>query len=225
MTLIGLGFIGVTVICYWALAVILHKTDPSLRRVNVGVGAWLLFSAILGYIGFFENFERLPPRIGMFAFIEWFALIYLVFFSRFKDALAKVSGESIYALQSFRIPVEFLLSFLMAERLLPREMTWAGWNFDILTGVTALGMAFLAYKKRLNRKIELVWNFAGLGLVLWVMCTGLLSAPPLRLIQTEPPTFIVGYFPFNFLPQFLVPLAITLHLIVLRRHLVKESPV
>ena len=226
MNAIGLGFIAVTAVCYWALAILLRRTDLSLRPLNLGIASWLLFSAVLAYFGFFENFERIPPRIAMFAGIQTIALVYLVFFSRFAGALSRLSSESIYALQSFRFPVEILLTFLMAEKLLPREMTWAGWNFDIVTGITALVMSYLAYKKRLTRKLELVWNLMGLGLVLWVAFVGMLSAPtPLRLFETEPPNFIVGYFPFHFLPQFLVPLAIALHLIVLRRLRVKESPV
>ncbi len=226
MNSIGLGFIAVTAVCYWVVAILLRKTDLSLRPLNLGIASWLLFSTVLGYYGFFENFERIPPRIGMFALIQIIAVIYLVFFSQYAETLGKLSSENIYALQSFRIPVEFLLTFLMAEKLLPREMTWAGWNFDIVTGVTALVMSYLAYKKRLTRNLELVWNVMGLGLVLWVVFVGVFSAPtPLRLFETEPPNFIVGYFPFHFLPQFLVPLAIALHLIVLRRLRVKESPV
>lgn len=226
MTAIGLGFIGLTVVCYWALALILRKTEASLRPVSVGIASWLLFSAVLAYFGFFENFERFPPRIGMFSFLELIAILFLVYFSKFSDALTKISNESLYALQSFRIPLEILMVYLAAEKLLPRQMTWLGWNFDVAIGITALGMSYLAYKQRLTRKLELIWNVVGLISAISIAMTGLFSAPTIiQLIPAEPPTFVIGYFPFQFLPHFLLPLAITLHLIVLRRLRLKESPV
>lgn len=226
MNAIGLGFIGLTAVCYWALAVILRKADSGLRSVSVGVAAWLLFSAVLAYFGFFENFERFPPRIGMFAFLELIAICFLVYFSKFSDALLKISDESLYALQSFRIPLEILLVYLASEKLLPREMTWLGWNFDVVIGLSALAMSYLAYKRKLTKTLELVWNVIGLCSVAGVAMVGLFSAPTvIRLIHTEPPNFIIGFFPFQFLPHFLVPLAMTLHLIALRRLRLKESPV
>lgn len=43
--------------------------------------------------------------------------------------------------QAFRVPLEALLHRLHLEQGLPEQMTYAGWNFDIVTGALAIALA------------------------------------------------------------------------------------
>jgi hypothetical protein len=51
-----------------------------------------------------------------------------------------VRGLSLWALvgaQVFRVPLEIVMHQAAVEGVMPPQMSYAGWNFDIVTGVTA----------------------------------------------------------------------------------------
>jgi hypothetical protein len=66
--------------------------------------------------------------------------------------------------------------------------------------------------------LALVWNVLGLLDVLHTLFRAVTSAPgPQRLVFEEPANRIPAVFPFVYLPGFIVPLTILLHLLSLRQ--------
>lgn len=98
-------------------------------------------------------------------------------------------------------------------------MTFEGRNFDIVAGLTAPIMAYYGYtRKALNRKIILIWNFICLGSLLNIVINAVLSAPfPFQQFAFDQPNVGVLYFPFVWLPCFIVPVVLLSHLVAIRK--------
>jgi hypothetical protein len=120
--------------------------------------------------------------------------------------------------QAFRIPVEIVLAMLSHAGAVPVQMTVEGLNFDMLSGVSALLVAWLAARGRLPAWGLLLWNLLGLGLLLNIVVISALSMPlPFRAFLNAPANTIVAEAPFVWLPTFLVQAALLGHLLVFRR--------
>ena len=98
-------------------------------------------------------------------------------------------------------------------------MTFNGNNFDILSGITAPIIAYLVvHKKLFNKKIILLWNFIALGLLLNIVFTAIFSAPfSFQKFSFEQPNIAVLFFPFSWLPAFIVPVVLFCHLASIRQ--------
>jgi hypothetical protein len=59
------------------------------------------------------------------------------------------------------------------------------------------------------------WNVLGLLSLANVAASSMLTGP-LKLISTEVPNVAMGIFPYAFIPGFLAPLAVTLHVLAIR---------
>jgi hypothetical protein len=90
-------------------------------------------------------------------------------------------------------------------------MTFEGRNFDILTGLSAPFIYYFGFiRKTMATRWIIIWNWAGLGLILVVVSiavSSLLSHSPLAVQQ----------FPWSLLPGFLVPIVFFAHLGSLRQ--------
>jgi len=130
------------------------------------------------------------------------------------------SSTSLAALvgyQFFRVPLEWVLHRLFVEGVVPVQMTYAGRNFDIISGLGAAMVAMLLVAGRGGRPLVLAWNLIGLGLLANIVVVAVLSTPiPLRHFMNEPANRLPGMFPWVWLPTFLVQAALFGHLVVFR---------
>jgi hypothetical protein len=116
--------------------------------------------------------------------------------------------------------VELVLWLLYRDGICPQQMTFEGWNFDILAGLTAPLVAYLAFGAgRNNKTLAIAWNVIGLGLLLTIIMTAILSAPQIGVFQPE--NRMIAYWPMIWLPGFVAPFALMLHLFSLRQLLRK----
>lgn len=94
----------------------------------------------------------------------------------------------------------------------------AGWG-DILIGLTAAPVAWLAYKKGSSAfPAIMIWNTLGLLDLIAAVGLGVTSSPgPLQLIYAEPGAGIMTTLPWLLIPGFLVPLLASTHLAVFYR--------
>lgn len=98
-------------------------------------------------------------------------------------------------------------------------MTFEGLNYDILTGLSAPLVAYYALSQNKWPRITAVlWNLAGLLLVTNIFLVAFLSTPgPLRQFFNEPPNTLVAYFPYVWLPAFIVPFAYLMHILSIKQ--------
>jgi hypothetical protein len=196
------------------------------RRAGAGpavlVGVLLLYLLIPGLLareGRLDRYDPLPaPALLLIAGLTILTGALVV--SPVGRRLAAGLGlGAVIALQAFRIPVELMLHRLYLEGAVPVQMTYAGRNLDVLTGVTGLLLGgWMLLRRRAPRAVVIGWNLLGLALLVNIIGIAVLSAPvPFRRFTDGPPNLLPSTFPYVWLPSFLVQVALGSHLLVFRQ--------
>lgn len=213
-------FLGLTGLFALACAGALWRYSlPERRWVSLLVLlAWIVYCGFLGYSGRVSNTSQRVP--GLFLLV-WptilFTLVFTVRAPYARELALKLPMALLIGLHVVRLPVELFLHALWKAQLVPRMVTYEGANFDIVTGVTAPIVAFLVAKGKAPRMLLYAWNILGLVLLFNVVIYGVLSAPgPLQRIFDDYPNRGLLQFPYVFLPGFIVPMVLTLHILALR---------
>ncbi len=186
---------------------------------------WMLLTGFLATTDFYRDTEAMPPRVFSFGVLPALILIvslWVFFWESFTDRL---SLKYLTMLHSIRIPVEIVLLWLFQFGQIPKLMTFEGWNFDILSGVSAFIVYFLAFRgRKVNRTLLLIWNVVGLGLLVNIVSIAVLSfRSPIQKLAFDQPNIGVTYLPFIWLPTIIVPIVFFAHLASIRK-LLRNSP-
>jgi hypothetical protein len=208
---------------------VLGLAVPVARRLPRGrvvLVVWLLALGVLAAAGVFLRNGRVPPYFAAVGLLPSAAGVAFVCSRAGTALLERTSAVWLIGLQSFRVIVELVLWALATQHRLSPLLTFEGRNFDILVGLTALPVAWFCFGRRARRRgLALVWNVAGIAILANIVIHALLSAPtPFQVLRTEPPTTIIATLPYIWLPGFLVPLALSLHVASLRTLGVRPAP-
>jgi hypothetical protein len=118
--------------------------------------------------------------------------------------------------QSFRLPLELMMHEAAIEGVMPVQMSYSGRNLDILTGITAVPVAWLLAKRIGGRRLAAVWNLMGTLLLVNIVCVALLSTPTFAYFGPERLNTWIAYPPFIWLPAIMVSCAAIGHLLIWR---------
>ena len=221
-----IAFALITCATFFLSRRVILKTSPPPRKQNsrtlvVGIFSWLVIVWALSLLGVYSKHpEAMPPRIFIFGILPMLIAIAATFFTRsgrrFIDSL---SLFHLTLLHTIRIFVELVLWWLFLEGAVPQLMTFEGRNLDILAGLTAPLVAYLGIRKEvLSRSTLVIWNVLCLGLLFNIVIIAVLSVPsPLQRLGFEQPNRAVLYFPFTWLPAFVVPAVLFCHLAAIRK--------
>lgn len=185
---------------------------------------WLILQATVAFFGFYQITDTTPPRIFAFGlFPTVLTIIGLFIFSR--DFIEKLPLPVLTFLSVIRIPVELVLFWLFQNGQVPPLMTFEGRNFDILSGITAPFVAWMAFRGgKTNKPLLIIWNILALLLLINIVSHAALSVPsPIQQLALEQPNRGVLYFPFIWLPTTVVPIVLFTHLASLWQLLKKKD--
>jgi hypothetical protein len=196
-----------------------EETSKNNMVTIVVLLVWLLFTLIIGISGFLDDFSSRPPKILLIILPPLLFLLIIFLSKPFHELCEPLDNFWFVYPQSFRILMEFILWLLFRYRIIPVQMTFAGGNYDIIIGLTAPVVAFYCFNRKIwSPKVALAWNFIGLGMLIYIMVVALLSTPyPFRYFMNEPANTLPFHFPFVWLPAMVVPFALLLHLLSIRR--------
>jgi hypothetical protein len=198
---------------------LLYKASNYSKRVMVVIVLWLVLQAVVSLSGFYEVAGGVPPRFALLLMppVLFIAIMFLTKIGR--NIIDGFDIKTLTLLHVVRIPVELTLYWLFLHKAVPMVMTFEGRNFDIFCGITAPVVYYFAYVKNVfGKKVLLVWNIICLLLLTNIVVTAVLSVP-LRFQQFgfEQPNIAFFYFPFAWLPCFVVPAVLFAHLAAIRR--------
>lgn len=178
---------------------------------------WIFFQAIFSLGGFYSNTQSVPPKLIVFGVFPAILLIISLFIFARKSFIEPLPLRTLTLLSIVRIPVELGIFWLFQNKLMPQIMTFEGWNFDILSGISAPFIAWFAFRgNKVNRPVLIIWNICGLLLLANIVTIAILSMPsPIQKLAFEQPNFAVLYFPFIWLPTIIVPIVLFSHLVSL----------
>ena len=175
--------------------------------------------------GFYLETTSFPPKLILAILPPALIIISIFLLPAGKKFLENASLSALTIIHITRILVETCLWFLFMHKTIPRLMTFEGRNFDILSGISAPFVWYYAFIKRtMSRKLLIAWNLFCLALVLNVVIHGILAAPSVfQKLAFDQPNVAVLYFPFIWLPAFVVPVVIFSHLVCLKHLFFKKD--
>lgn len=228
-----LGFILLTIIWLFLIYNQLKKSithleldiqKSILRKYYMGITAWFVFISTLAALGVFVDFTAIPPKLPFALVLPIFILIFILRSKNLDSILSQIPPQWFLNIQFFRFFVEILLWFLFLDHVLPERMTFEGYNWDIIAGVTGPLFAYICFGNQQHKKwLAIIWNILGLLLLLNIVSIALMTMPtPLQVFQED--NTIVGTFPIVLLPTILVPIAYYMHIFSLKQ-LLKTSQV
>ena len=203
----------------FVLAVYRSSVGPS-RGALVATAAtvvWLGVTFALAASGRL-SFTTRPPTMAI-VILANLVLAFGISLSRVGQRIATgVPLAALVGAQAFRFPLELILHRAYTEGLMPVQMSYSGFNFDILTGLSAIVVAILLVRNRNSLVAARVWNTAGIVLLANIVTIAILSAPtPLRTFHNEPANDWITHAPWVWLPTVFVVAAIIGHVLVIRR--------
>lgn len=195
-----------------------HSTKKTVF-VLIAIIVWLTVHALLSLNYFYTVTNTIPPRFSLATAPPLLAILILFITKKGRRFIDKLSPQILTQLHVVRIFVELILLWLFLYKLIPKLMTFEGRNFDILAGLSAPLITYFGFvKKSLSNKFMLAWNIAGILLLLNIVVNAILSAPfPFQQFGFEQPNIAVLYFPFIWLPCFIVPTVLFSHLVLIRQ--------
>jgi len=220
-------FIALVVKLFGLIIYALYKSLPKVFPENkkilpltiLGLLAWLALLAILSLNGFFLNFSTIPPRFAIVILPPIITIVILANLKAVTRLLAVIPQQWLIYTQAFRIWMEIILWLVFMAKVIPVQMTFEGRNFDILVGISAPVIAYFCFTKRKwSKKVAIIWNFVGWAILTNIVVIALLSTPtPFRVFTNEPANTLIAYMPYVWLPGFVVPVALALHIFSLKQ--------
>lgn len=177
---------------------------------------WLGGTLGLAASGWLARFDVRPPPFLLLPAIGFPAAVVLAW-SRFGTRL--VDGlplAALVGLQAFRFPLELLMHRAYVEGVMPVQMSYSGRNFDILSGLTAIAVAWALHRGVGGRRLAIGWNIMGALLLINIIAVAAASTPLIAAFGPDALNTFVAYPPFVWLPAVLVLTAVTGHLLVAR---------
>jgi hypothetical protein len=207
-----------------ATGLLFYKATKSVKVVAV-VLIWLVIVAVAALSCFFLDTKSVPPHFAFLLGPPVLAIAFLFVSSKGRKWIDGFGQKWLTWLHVVRIPVEVVLLWLCIYEKVPQLMTFEGRNFDIVSGLTAPFVAYFGYTKvKLSRAVLLGWNFICLGLLLNIVLNAVLSAPfSFQRFGFDQPNIALFYFPFVWLPGFIVPVVLLSHLVNIRQLLIKSA--
>jgi len=217
------SFVGLALVIASTFIIAVHRVAPANDRArhtiiaSLATAAWLaatLGAAAAGVL----SFSSRPPTM-LFLVAGIIAIAIALGTSRLGGRIATgVPLAALVGFQGFRFPLELMLHQSYVEGLMPIQMSFSGFNYDILTGISAILVALVLVWKPGSRVLVRIWNTAGVVLLVNILAIALLSAPtPFRTFHAEPANVWITQAPWVWLPSVYVLAAIAGHILVYRR--------
>lgn len=204
----------------------LEEADTARRRalaVTLAVAAvWMTATWTAAESGVLRQWDATPPPFAILV-AGIVGLAVAMAFTGYGTRLARgLPLWTLVAVQGFRLPLELAMHAMYERGVMPVQMSYAGLNFDIVTGATALLVAWLAATGRSSRRLVLAWNVLGLILLVNVVTIAILSTPRFRYFGDDQLNVWVTYPPFVWLPAVMVLAALAGHLIIFRATMIPK---
>ena len=203
--------IGVAMLVLW----LVQRSAPRLMtRFAVGIVAMMLLQLGLAEAGVLRHWKVFPPPIVPLLLVTFALTVYAALGPAGKTLASASPFSVLVGFQFFRLPLELLMHQAAIEGVMPSVMSYSGYNFDILSGLTALPLAWLTHKHLAPRWLLLCWNAMGSFLLAVIVGIAIAATPVVKAFGPEQLNVWVADVPFVWLPGVMVQAALFGHLLV-----------
>ena len=130
-------FLGLVIVCIFLVyggvrKIVRLRTNGDLNHLPntflFFIFLWLVILWALSSIGFFNDFSGFPPRMFIVLVVPLFIVVMFLILKRNSKAFYLIPQVWLISFQSFRIVVELLLWWMSSDYILPKHMTFEGYN-------------------------------------------------------------------------------------------------
>src|SRR5512139_3291625 len=137
------------------------RTPRTAVLAALGVAASFAVSGALAASGALADVTRRPPVFPLLL-VATPAITVVVSRSTLGRRLAEVLPLwALVGAQAFRLPLELVMHRAVGDGVMTVDMSFEGYNFDIVTGATALVLGVVLYLRPVPRGVLLAWNVMG----------------------------------------------------------------
>jgi hypothetical protein len=215
----GIGSLAVLVAIVW---IVLFSRRSGRRALILSAAVFMIMalSGIAAWSGALAQFNSFPPpMLTMIASV--FVVSFVMGLSPFgREAASELSFAALVGLQGFRLPLELVMHHAGNVGIMPVQLSYSGYNFDIVTGIGALLIfALLKSGHVVSISVLWIWNVWGSFCLVVIAIVAITTSPVVRLFGDDPRNLNtwVLYFPYVWLPVVLVTVAISSHIVITRK--------
>jgi hypothetical protein len=187
-------------------------------RLAAGALFVLALGAAAASSGFLQRMDVIPPPMALMM-ASVFAAAFALGLSAFGRASAtRVPLVALVAFQSFRLPLELVMHRAATLGIMPVELSYSGYNFDIVTGVGALLLALAMFAGlTVPRGLLWAWNVWGCWCLTVITFVAIGGSPLFRIFGDGPHVNSwILFAPYVWLPTVLVVAALFGHIVITR---------
>lgn len=205
-----------------AIGGVLVFAGPNARRRlawALGYVVIMCASAVAALSGALRAEHAFPPPVGVLLFTVVGGSLLLGLSPQGARAAKEASARDLVLLQVFRLPLELLMHHAAVQGIMPVELSFRGYNFDIVTGISAALLSLVFWRRSAARWLLWSWNVWGLGCLTAIAVIAVASSPMVHAFGTTPAHINswVLYFPYVWLPAILVSTAVFSHVVLTRQ--------
>lgn len=216
----ALGIGGLAVFMAVAVVAVWRRWLPSTATAAaLLLAVWMAVCGALAGAGVLARLDWRPPPM-MLLIPSVVGIACAVGLSGIGRALAHaVPLTTLVGLQTFRLPLEIVMHRAAGLGIMPPELSYSGYNFDIVTGASAVVLwGLLRGGVAVPRAAIWAWNVWGMWCLTVIGAIAVATSPMVRGFGD--PRHIntwVLHLPYVWLPAVLVVIALAGHLVVTRR--------
>lgn len=220
-SLVVFGIAGLAVLVALALVYGYARVTSWARAARLGgaLVAWFALTGALAASGMLQRWDARPPPL-MPLLVVGFVLTVVLARGEVGTRMAReLPLAAIIGFQAFRLPLELVMHRAAAEGTMPVQMSFSGWNFDILSGASAIVVAWLVARGSAPRWLVLAWGVMSSALLVTIVSIAIASMPAIGAFGHSPERLAtwVAFFPFTWLPTVLVAAALFGQIVLFRR--------
>ena len=218
--LIPAGIATLAIAVALCVIVFVSRTSrPQALPVAIVIAATMAAQILLASAGILRQWERRPPPFVVMMAVCFLLTIVLAFSSTGRRMADRLPLAALIGFQAFRFPLELVMHRAAMDGVMPVQMSFSGYNFDILSGLLAIPVAWLASRRRAPGALIVVWNLMGSTLLLAIVVIAAVSTPTFAAFGPDRLNTWIADPPYVWLPGVLVPAALLGHLLLWRRRI------
>jgi hypothetical protein len=205
---------GLMVFVVAALLVFMDISRTAKLVLAAGLGIWIGLAAAAGAAGWFA-IARPFPVIGLFFAAPLVAAAIAASWPGARQALLGLPLPLMVGLNIGRV-IAVLFLLLAADQRLSGPFPYsAAWG-DIITGVVAVPLLWLAQDGPRHSTALLLWNAFGIADLVAAISLGVTSAvnSPLQIFGGDIGSAAMQHLPWSFVPTVMVPIYLVLHAVI-----------
>jgi hypothetical protein len=173
------------------------------RRQSVlaalGMAGFLALLAGLALSGLLARFDLRPPPLMLWMLSTLGGALAVGLSPLGKRLATELPFAALVGFQAFRLPLELVMHRAAAEHVMPSIMSYGGYNFDIVSGTSALALGLLLARRPVPRFVLVAWNALGSLLLAVIVTIAFLATPLIRAFGDDQLNVWITEFPYSWM--------------------------